>query len=430
MAMGRGMLVRLASCAIVAAALAVLPAGAACALSGEACDGNEVGSEILCCDGLVCGPGQTCEPGCVLGGAFYPPGATNPANDCEICDPDAETGRWSDRANGASCDDGNACTRVDACNGGRCEGSDPVVCDPGDACHLAGVCDPATGLCNEPVAPDGTTCDAGFPGSTVRTCRGGACDTCCPDPDATPRFTDNGNGTITDRTTCLVWEKKVKGGALEHGVDRRVDLANLVSIVAPLINAQQFGERRDWRAPELAEIERLVDCGAGRKPCIDPIFGPTKPEPYWTTTPSDPGKVWAMDFARDGGAVSTLVGNRTYFRVVRGASHCTDGARNCDETSIDSGGSCPERCGARFCLDAPSCGTQCLAALSTEGECFCGFNGRCPDAFCNRSADCPAGWACMPNCGCEGPVCVPPCGAELDEKQRLLEEPRVAGRPN
>jgi hypothetical protein len=38
-------------------------------------------------------------------------------------------------------------------------GSNPVVCTPSDTCHLAGVCDSGTGLCSNPVAPDGTSCN-------------------------------------------------------------------------------------------------------------------------------------------------------------------------------------------------------------------------------------------------------------------------------
>jgi hypothetical protein len=34
-----------------------------------------------------------------------------------------------------------------------------VVCAPSDQCHLSGVCDSGTGLCSNPVAPDGTSCN-------------------------------------------------------------------------------------------------------------------------------------------------------------------------------------------------------------------------------------------------------------------------------
>ncbi|MFY0572700.1 FG-GAP repeat domain-containing protein [Archangium lansingense] len=43
-----------------------------------------------------------------------------------------------------------------------------VVCTASDQCHEAGTCDPATGLCSNPTAPDGTSCNGG-------TCDAGVC---------------------------------------------------------------------------------------------------------------------------------------------------------------------------------------------------------------------------------------------------------------
>lgn len=62
---------------------------------------------------------------------------------------------------GLACDDDNACTQVDQCVVGQCVGSDPVICTASDQCHVPGTCSPATGLCDDPVAPNGTLCDAG-----------------------------------------------------------------------------------------------------------------------------------------------------------------------------------------------------------------------------------------------------------------------------
>lgn len=68
--------------------------------------------------------------------------------------------------------------------------------------------------------PDGTTCDAGT--SAKRTCEGGACGNCVPQTSPSPRFVDNGDGTVTDRKTCLVWEKKTTA------VNSRVNFARAV----------------------------------------------------------------------------------------------------------------------------------------------------------------------------------------------------------
>ncbi len=80
------------------------------------------------------------------------------------CEPTPKTG---------PCDDGDACTQVDACQGGVCTGSDPVICDAESQCHEAGTCDPATGLCSAPEKPWDAACDSGteYPGF----CRAGVC---------------------------------------------------------------------------------------------------------------------------------------------------------------------------------------------------------------------------------------------------------------
>ncbi len=76
---------------------------------------------------------------------------------------------------GSVCDDGNACTRRDACEAGVCVGDDPVVCSAVDQCHGAGVCDPGTGLCSNPALSDGTPCDDGDAGTQADGCIAGVC---------------------------------------------------------------------------------------------------------------------------------------------------------------------------------------------------------------------------------------------------------------
>ena len=60
------------------------------------------------------------------------------------------------------------------------------------------------------------------------------------------------------------------------------------------INAENFAGHNDWRIPTEAgvnpsgsrELESILDlpCAGGGTPCIDPIFGPTKPTGYWSRT--------------------------------------------------------------------------------------------------------------------------------------------------
>ncbi len=79
-------------------------------------------------------------------------------------------------ANGASCNDGNACTLTDTCQAGACVGSDPVQCDPGGPCIDPGVCAPSTGLCSDAaVRPDDSACFDGDACTSGDACQTGVC---------------------------------------------------------------------------------------------------------------------------------------------------------------------------------------------------------------------------------------------------------------
>jgi hypothetical protein len=66
-----------------------------------------------------------------------------------------------------------------------------------------------------------------------------------------------------------------------------------------------FANHCDWRLPSIVELQGIVDptapgCGSG-SPCIDPTFGPTQSDVYWsaTTIALHPTDAWYVNF--DGG---------------------------------------------------------------------------------------------------------------------------------
>jgi len=73
---------------------------------------------------------------------------------------------------GASCDDGDACTVADACDGGLvCAGTETLVCDDDNLCTDDG-CDPETGCT---ATPNTASCDDGNACTADDTCADGAC---------------------------------------------------------------------------------------------------------------------------------------------------------------------------------------------------------------------------------------------------------------
>jgi len=148
------------------------------------------------------------------------------ANPCSVdtCAPALGCVRL-DALPGTLCDDGDACTQSDSCQGQACVGAEPVVCTASDDCHVAGVCDPATGLCSDPDAPDGTDCDDGDACTEFTTCAAGTClgsalpcddanpctdDTC--DPVLGCQYTDVTNGTACDDGSVCTLVDQCFGG--------------------------------------------------------------------------------------------------------------------------------------------------------------------------------------------------------------------------
>jgi hypothetical protein len=73
------------------------------------------------------------------------------------------------------CSDGNACTQTDTCQLGVCVGANPVVCTALDQCHVAGVCNPTSGVCTQPNAVNGTSCNDLDECTVNDTCQNGTC---------------------------------------------------------------------------------------------------------------------------------------------------------------------------------------------------------------------------------------------------------------
>src|SRR4051812_25897855 len=76
---------------------------------------------------------------------------------------------------GTPCDDGDACTQTDTCQSDVCTGANPVVCTAIDACHVSGNCDPGNGICSNPEKPNGSACNDADACTQTDTCQGGTC---------------------------------------------------------------------------------------------------------------------------------------------------------------------------------------------------------------------------------------------------------------
>lgn len=128
---------------------------------------------------------------------------------------------------------------------------------------------------------------------------------CVRGAQTTPSYTDNGNGTITDNVTSLMWQKQDDGTAWAW--------ADALTYCEGLT----LGGHSDWRLPNIKELSSLVD-DTRHSPAIDPIFTSTQLSNYWSSTTYASNLSVALLVAFQDGNVS--YGNKTsgfYVRCVR-----------------------------------------------------------------------------------------------------------------
>jgi hypothetical protein len=135
---------------------------------GDTCNAMGVctGQNRVCDDGLLCtldtctennggSCGSALTVGCAIGNACYLPGANNPSNSCQSCDPITSQTAWTNKANNTLCDDGLLCTENDRCDAaGNCK-STAKSCSDGVSCTLD-TCNETLGTCSS--APPAGSC--------------------------------------------------------------------------------------------------------------------------------------------------------------------------------------------------------------------------------------------------------------------------------
>ncbi|MBI5543303.1 MAG: M6 family metalloprotease domain-containing protein, partial [Deltaproteobacteria bacterium] len=148
----------------------------ACSVAaGASSNGTCASLTVACDDGNPCTEEDACQLGaclgkpksCASGGSCTSPGT------CSLTTGACEGGQ--PLPDGTDCNDNDLCTRVDACAGGVCIGSNPKPCHALDQCHKEGGCDWRTGECIFPVQTNGSACDTGDPGYVDGQCTNGEC---------------------------------------------------------------------------------------------------------------------------------------------------------------------------------------------------------------------------------------------------------------
>jgi hypothetical protein len=170
------------------------------------------------------------------------------------------------------------------------------------------------------------------------------------------RFTDQGDGSVRDNLTGLMWEKKTTDSSIHNmnnvytwgtglmGYNKEDGTAFTTFLTGPAtgLNVVGFASASGWRLPSLAELQTIVldftctgpgvgtgggtdggpSCRCPSIPCVDPALDAPTTQPdggYWSSTSCGPvsGCAWEVGFgngtASDEGQPFT-----NYVRAVRG----------------------------------------------------------------------------------------------------------------
>jgi plastocyanin len=141
-------------------------------------------NQKLCDDGDACTIGEACQGGACKGGLAKPCDDQNPCTN-DLCD--SKTGCTS-KDNLAGCDDGNKCTENDLCVLGACKAGSAKVCDDKNPC-TADSCDPLAGC---QLANSVSACDDANACTVGDVCKEGNC------TSGKPQACDDGNACTDD----------------------------------------------------------------------------------------------------------------------------------------------------------------------------------------------------------------------------------------
>ena len=151
------------------------------------------------------------------------------------------------------------------------------------------------------------------------------------------RYVDDGDGTVMDNQTGLMWEKKTADNGV-HGFNNTYTwsasganpdgslytdfLAQLTTNTTNDPSLLCFARYCDWRIPTMAELQSFDPCAIDQASCLAVVVGPTSPVAFWSSTGLGGQPSLAVEFSPVSG--HTNVFSKSFLfgaRAVRGVSH-------------------------------------------------------------------------------------------------------------
>jgi hypothetical protein len=99
------------------------------------------------------------------------------------------------------------------------------------------------------------------------------------------RFTDHGDGTVTDLATGLQWKCCSEGQIWSGGTCTGTPTTHTWQQALQLADAARYAGQDDWRLPNIKELSSIVEL-ACHSPAIDlAVFPGTIPSEFWSSSP-------------------------------------------------------------------------------------------------------------------------------------------------
>jgi hypothetical protein len=239
----------------------------------EACDAADLGGATCASLGFVSGT-LACTATCDLSTAGCTPGSTLPAGN-DVAGPDGAKAFLIPNA----CYSGKTVTANDSNLVSENVTSGVTILGVTGSYPLSGVPRTTRGLC---------PCSADVDDAQLR--KG----VLWPEP----RFTDNGNGTVTDNLTSLIWLKNANCFNTQTWTQALGDANTLAAPMCGLSDGSTVGQ---WRLPNVRELLSLIDFGYASPalPPSLPFIGVQASVRYWSSTVVANNSVlnaWDIDF--------------------------------------------------------------------------------------------------------------------------------------
>ena len=101
------------------------------------------------------------------------------------------------------------------------------------------------------------------------------------------KYINNGDGTITDRVTGLMWKRCCEGQEWKRSGKAFTGETGEYTYEQAMSLKSDFAGHSDWRMPTIDELKTIIKSrkSSSKKPCINRKVFPDNPNLVWSSSP-------------------------------------------------------------------------------------------------------------------------------------------------